>query len=81
MKVDCTRRTIIEEQAAYAPASGRKSHLNPRASIANSDRGISGSSVLQRPKMAEKRRADEQTSAQEPHSGVQGEGGPDPGEG
>jgi hypothetical protein len=26
--------------------------------------------------MAEKRRADEQTSAQEPHSGVQGEGGP-----
>jgi hypothetical protein len=46
-----------------------------RAGSANSDRGISGGSVLWQPKMAEKRRTDEQTSAQEPHSGVQGEGG------
>jgi hypothetical protein len=46
-----------------------------RAGSANSDRGLSGGSVLWQPKMAEKRRTDEQTSTQEPFSGVQGEGG------
>jgi hypothetical protein len=50
-------------------------YIKPRAGSANSDRGLSGGSVLPQPKMAEKRRADEQTSTQEPHSGVQGEGG------
>lgn len=46
-----------------------------RAGSANSDRGLSGGSVLWQPKMAEKRRTDEQTSTQEPFGGVQGEGG------
>ena len=41
----------------------------------HSDRGLSGGSVLLQPKMAEKRRTDEQTSTQEPFSGVQSEGG------
>jgi len=47
-----------------------------RAGSANSDRGLSGGSVLWQPKMAETRRADEQASAQESFGGVQGEGGP-----
>src|ERR1017187_9892483 len=46
-----------------------------RAGSANSDRGLSGGSVCRQPKMAETRRADEQTSASEPHSDLQGEGG------
>jgi peptidoglycan/LPS O-acetylase OafA/YrhL len=46
-----------------------------KASSGKSDRGLSGGSVLPQPKMAEKRGADEQTSTQEPFSGVQGEGG------
>src|ERR1035438_7811432 len=48
---------------------------SPRAGSANSDRGLSGGSVLWQPKMAEKRRTDEQTSTQEPFGGVQGQGG------
>jgi hypothetical protein len=43
-----------------------------RAGLANSDRGISGSSVLPQPKMAGMRRADDQTTASEPHGGIQG---------
>src|ERR1035437_5448405 len=46
-----------------------------RAGSANSDRGLSGGSVRPQPKMAGMRRADEQTSASEPHSDIQGEGG------
>src|ERR1035437_2032445 len=46
-----------------------------RAGRANSDGGLSGGSVRPQPKMAGMRRADEQTSASEPHSGLQGEGG------
>jgi hypothetical protein len=46
-----------------------------RAGSANSDRGLSGGSVLWQPKMAEKRRTDEQTSTQEPFGDVQGQGG------
>jgi hypothetical protein len=46
-----------------------------RGGLGNSDRGISGRAVLSQPKMAGVRRADEQTSTQEPHSSVQGEGG------
>ena len=47
----------------------------PRAGSANSDKGLSGGSVRPQPKMAGMRRADEQTSASEPHSDFQGEGG------
>src|ERR1035438_3578812 len=46
-----------------------------RVGSGNSDRGLSGGSVCRQPKMAETRRADEQTSAAEPHSDLQGEGG------
>src|SRR5665213_1223585 len=46
-----------------------------RAGSANSDKGLSGGSVRPQPKMAGMRRADEQTSASEPHSDFQGEGG------
>jgi hypothetical protein len=46
-----------------------------RAGSANSDRGLSGGSVLWQSKMAEKRRTDEQTSTQEPFGDVQGQGG------
>src|SRR5258708_28791278 len=46
-----------------------------RAGSGNSDRGISGGSFRRQPKMAGMRRADEQTSASEPHSDFQGEGG------
>jgi hypothetical protein len=46
-----------------------------RAGSANLDRGLGGGSVLLQPKMAGKRRIDEQTSTQEPYSGVQVEGG------
>jgi hypothetical protein len=84
------QRTGYRGEIAVDPASGAilrltvKADLDrssplvraDRAGTANSDGGISGSSVLRQPKMAEKRRADEQASAQEPHSGVQGEGGP-----
>ena len=49
--------------------------IHNRAGSANSDRGLSGGSVRRQPKMAEMRRADEQTSASEPHSDLQGEGG------
>src|ERR1017187_8367357 len=45
------------------------------AGSANSDMGLSGGSVRRQPKMAEMRRSDEQTSASEPHSDLQGEGG------
>jgi hypothetical protein len=48
-----------------------------RAGSAKSDRGLGGGSVLPQPKMAEKRRTDEQTTSQEPHGGIQGEGGLD----
>src|ERR1035437_6694721 len=41
---------------------------NDRTGSANSDRGISGGSFRRQPKMAEMRRAYEQTSASEPHS-------------
>jgi hypothetical protein len=44
--------------------------IEERAGLANSDRVLSGGSVLPQPKMAEMRRADEQTSASEPHSVV-----------
>jgi hypothetical protein len=46
-----------------------------RAGSANSDSGLSGGSVLPQPKMAGKRRADEQTTPSEPQGGIQGEGG------
>jgi hypothetical protein len=46
-----------------------------RAGSANLDRGLGGGSVLLQPKMAGKRRFDEQTTTQEPYSGVQVEGG------
>ena len=58
------------------PVSCHNNICSKRAGSANSGRGISGSSFLPQPKMAEKRRADEQASAQESHSGIQGEGGP-----
>lgn len=46
-----------------------------RAGSANLDRGLGGRSVLAQPKMAGKRRSDEQTTTQEPYGGVQVEGG------
>ena len=45
-----------------------------RAGSANLDRGLGGGSVLKQPKMAGKRRTDEQTFTQESHGGVQVEG-------
>src|ERR1019366_8750173 len=49
--------------------------MGQRAGSANSDGGLSGGSVRRQPKMVEMRRSDEQTSASEPHSDLQGEGG------
>jgi len=46
-----------------------------RAGSAKLDRGLGGGSVLAQPKMAGKRGSDEQTTTQEPYSGVQVEGG------
>jgi hypothetical protein len=46
-----------------------------RTGSGKSDMDLGGGSVLPQPKMAEKRRTDEQTSTQEPFSGIQGEGG------
>src|SRR5664279_5205291 len=63
----CIFRYILNRQ--------RTNPILLRAGSANSDKGLSGGSVRPQPKMAGMRRADEQTSASEPHSDIQGEGG------
>src|SRR5208282_4266877 len=46
-----------------------------RAGWENLDSGVSGVTACRRPKWQPNRRADEQTTAPEPHPGIQGEGG------
>src|ERR1039458_4041050 len=69
-------RSILETVKYMHPRHLHASSAMLRAGSANSDKGLSGGSVLWQPKMAEKRRTDEQTSTQEPFGGVQGQGGP-----
>jgi transposase len=48
-----------------------------RAGWENVDSGVSGVSACRRPRWQPHRREDEETTAPEPHSGIEGEGGTD----
>jgi len=66
---------ILNNTISECGGGGISTIMSDRAGSANSDRDLSGGSVLLQPKMAEKRGTDEQTSAQEPFSSIQGESG------
>ena len=70
-----TRHYLCSHLQYLWPVVATKVRSVKRAGSENSERGLSGGSFLWQPKMAEKRRTEEQTSTQEPLGGVQGEGG------
>jgi hypothetical protein len=68
-------QTYVDHDLLQRGVDGQLIKGGVRAGSTNSDRGMSGGPVRHRPKMAEIRRSDEQTSASEPNSYFQGADG------